>query len=124
MNAFDRKDNKMTLDLGKCLFCGQCAAECPEDAIEFTREHSMATRERSDLLLQGTGAYKRATELGSELLRIFGRSFVCGKSAPADAMHARPTQTCSALSRMTFEGSASNLLHPRVTRMVCWSRDP
>ncbi len=41
-----------TLDLGRCLFCGDCQTVCPESAIQFTRNHRLAAWSREDLLLR------------------------------------------------------------------------
>ena len=64
------------LDLGKCLFCGACAAACPEKAVEFTREHRMAVRRREDLVLGAPGQeqLRLAAALDEKLRRLFGRS--------------------------------------------------
>jgi Ni,Fe-hydrogenase III small subunit/ferredoxin len=62
-----------TLDLGRCLFCAECVATCPEGAIRFTRDHRMATRSREDLLLRGPEV-RLARALDGRLRRIFGRS--------------------------------------------------
>jgi Ni,Fe-hydrogenase III small subunit/NAD-dependent dihydropyrimidine dehydrogenase PreA subunit len=61
------------LDLGKCLFCGACAAACPEKAVEFTRDHRMAVRGRGDLEVRGE-AYRLAEALEKKARRLFGRS--------------------------------------------------
>jgi Ni,Fe-hydrogenase III small subunit len=39
----------MTFDLGRCLFCADCAEACPEQAISFSSDYRMATRSRGDL---------------------------------------------------------------------------
>jgi Ni,Fe-hydrogenase III small subunit/formate hydrogenlyase subunit 6/NADH:ubiquinone oxidoreductase subunit I len=63
----------LAIDLGTCLFCGDCAAACPTGAITFTPDYRLATRRREDLLLED-GELRRATALGKELLRVLGRS--------------------------------------------------
>src|SRR5579864_9359515 len=42
------KDGTLSLDLGKCIFCGACAAAAPEGAITFTRDYRLAVRGRKD----------------------------------------------------------------------------
>lgn len=75
VDAIAAKPGAFTLDMGKCIFCGQCAMECPQQAIQFTQEHRMATRQRGHLVLDSGNALKRADALGAELLKLFGRSF-------------------------------------------------
>lgn len=41
----------LTLDLGKCTFCGECALAFP-DKIHFTSDYKLATNERSRLLIK------------------------------------------------------------------------
>jgi Ni,Fe-hydrogenase III small subunit/ferredoxin len=45
-------DTALTLDMGRCLFCADCAAACPEKALQFTREHRLAAWAREDLILR------------------------------------------------------------------------
>ena len=63
----------MRIDLGRCLFCGDCAAACPHDALQFTRDHRLAARQRDDLWLNGRER-KLAAALDGEMKRLFGRS--------------------------------------------------
>lgn len=74
VDAIARNRSKTWLDLGKCIFCGQCAIECPEHAIEFTRDHRMATQKREHLEVDGAGLFNYATELDGALMRLLGRS--------------------------------------------------
>ena len=64
----------LTLDLGRCLFCGECARGCPTGAVTFTRDYSLAARRRQDLVLDGR-VFEKAEALGRESRRVFGRSF-------------------------------------------------
>ncbi|MCE7871574.1 NADH-quinone oxidoreductase subunit NuoB [bacterium CPR1] len=61
------------LDLGACLFCGECARACPEGAISFGKDHRMAVRSRSDLVLTGQ-ELKLAEALEARSRQLFGRS--------------------------------------------------
>ena len=42
---------RLQIDLGRCLFCSECANACPEGAIRFTSQYRLATSNRNDLLL-------------------------------------------------------------------------
>jgi Ni,Fe-hydrogenase III small subunit/NAD-dependent dihydropyrimidine dehydrogenase PreA subunit len=62
------------IDLGRCLFCTECTAACPEGAIRYTTEHRLAASRREDLIV-GPGLEPRLAErLDAELHRLFGRS--------------------------------------------------
>jgi Ni,Fe-hydrogenase III small subunit/Pyruvate/2-oxoacid:ferredoxin oxidoreductase delta subunit len=63
----------LTLDLGRCLFCDECAAACPPKAIRHTTDYRMAVRNRKDMQLQGN-EIALAAALKEESLRLFGRS--------------------------------------------------
>jgi len=62
------------IDLGRCLFCPDCVAACPEGAIEYTHEHRLATRTREDLVASPGEEYQLAAALDATLMRLFGRS--------------------------------------------------
>ena len=66
-------DQKLRLDLGRCLFCVDCVNACPEGAIRYTQDYRLATRTREDLVLQGQ-TLERAKALEEKSLRLFGRS--------------------------------------------------
>jgi Ni,Fe-hydrogenase III small subunit/Pyruvate/2-oxoacid:ferredoxin oxidoreductase delta subunit len=61
------------LDLGRCIFCGDCAMACPEEIIRFTTDWRLAASERAELLIAGKGQ-PRVEALGRELRRLLGRS--------------------------------------------------
>jgi Ni,Fe-hydrogenase III small subunit/NAD-dependent dihydropyrimidine dehydrogenase PreA subunit len=61
------------LDLGRCIFCGECEAACPGNAISFTQDWRLAASERAGLMV--TGDHKVHVEAASrELRRLLGRS--------------------------------------------------
>src|SRR5438552_4268917 len=61
------------LDLGRCLFCTDCVEACPEEAIRYTQDYRLATRQRDDLFLESS-ALKLAEALEVKSRRLFGRS--------------------------------------------------
>ncbi len=61
------------LDMGRCLFCGECAQACNTKAITYTSEYRLATRTRENLIL-GDGEAVLAAALERESRRLFGRS--------------------------------------------------
>lgn len=64
----------LRLDMGACVFCGACQSACARGAIEFTRDHRLASRRREDLILEPEQEYRYMAALGVEMLRVFGRS--------------------------------------------------
>lgn len=72
--AITTDSGKASLDLGRCLFCGTCAAACPRHAIEFTREHRMAAGKRGELIIDSADTHLCAAQLEPALRRILGRS--------------------------------------------------
>lgn len=61
------------LDLGLCIFCGDCAAACPHGALSFSRDYRLAARRREELLV-GAAGHQLAEALTGEMRRLFGRS--------------------------------------------------
>jgi Ni,Fe-hydrogenase III small subunit/NAD-dependent dihydropyrimidine dehydrogenase PreA subunit len=64
----------LRLDLGRCLFCGDCERSCPSGALHFTRDYRMSARERKQLHLSGA-ELPLAEAMSKELLRLYGKSF-------------------------------------------------
>ena len=63
----------MAIDLGRCLFCPECTAACPEGAVRFSQDHRLASRSREALVVARDEPLL-AEALGAELRRTFGRS--------------------------------------------------
>ncbi len=66
-------DDTLSLDVGRCIFCGECEKVCGDKAIEFTKEHRMAASSREALKLSGE-TYEMAKALDKKALKVFGRS--------------------------------------------------
>ena len=74
LNAVIKDRRGVTLDLGKCIFCGACERMCPEKGILFTHEYRMAVRNRRDLLRTGADRFPLATQLEPDRLKLFRSS--------------------------------------------------
>jgi len=74
--AIDKGNNDVMLDLGKCLFCGQCQKACATDSIIFSREHRLAVFERQELIISNNpdknknDAKKRAGHIFRKSLKL------------------------------------------------------
>lgn len=67
-------DGKLSIDLGRCLFCPECSSACPQGAIKFSREYRLATTERADLIVGAGQTLKLARRMADEIHRVLGRS--------------------------------------------------
>ena len=61
------------VDLGRCLFCGDCAEACPQGAVSFSKDYRLAAKKRDELIFSGQFEQKAAV-LESSLKKLFGRS--------------------------------------------------
>jgi Ni,Fe-hydrogenase III small subunit len=70
------KGRGVRLDLGRCLFCGDCVAACPHGAISRTNDHRLAVRRREDLILGAPGQeeLRLAQALDKKMKSLLGRS--------------------------------------------------
>ena len=68
--------NPVSIDLGKCTFCGECARRFPEK-ISFTKDYKLSSNERGRLIIN-EGEEKpvevNPETVREEIHRIFGRS--------------------------------------------------
>jgi Ni,Fe-hydrogenase III small subunit len=66
----------VSLDLGKCVFCGECALLFP-DKIKFTNDHRLATNERQELIVKEGKDIQIVLNpnlVRAEIRRVFGQS--------------------------------------------------
>jgi len=68
-------DNSITIDLGKCIFCGECEKICKNRVITFSCEHRMTVSDPANLAITSKHDLKHAEALKDELVKIFKRSF-------------------------------------------------
>jgi Ni,Fe-hydrogenase III small subunit/Pyruvate/2-oxoacid:ferredoxin oxidoreductase delta subunit len=70
--AVSRLDGKVSVDLGRCLFCADCPV-CPHGGLTFSNEYRLAVRQRQDLFYSGR-ELALAEKLERRMLALFGRS--------------------------------------------------
>jgi formate hydrogenlyase subunit 6/NADH:ubiquinone oxidoreductase subunit I len=51
-SAIEVVDRHPVIDLGRCLFCGECERACRSNRIHFSKDFSMAASKRSDLVVR------------------------------------------------------------------------
>jgi Ni,Fe-hydrogenase III small subunit/NAD-dependent dihydropyrimidine dehydrogenase PreA subunit len=66
-------DGELKVDLGRCLFCNDCARACPEGAVTYSTDYRLSARMREELILRRSEEVHVAA-LGARLRRLFGRS--------------------------------------------------
>jgi Ni,Fe-hydrogenase III small subunit/NAD-dependent dihydropyrimidine dehydrogenase PreA subunit len=62
------------IDLGKCVFCNECALVCPEKKIAFTSETRMGGRSLEELVVSEGKAPPSPVVVADALRSMFGRS--------------------------------------------------
>jgi Ni,Fe-hydrogenase III small subunit/ferredoxin len=62
------------IDLGKCLFCNECALACPDKKIEFTADTHMASATREGLVVRMADGAPSPVAVSEGLKKLFGRS--------------------------------------------------
>lgn len=73
VNAISIEAKVPRIDLGRCTFCNDCVAACPEGAITFTKDYRLSTRKREDLVTEGE-ELRLAEALEKKSRALFGRS--------------------------------------------------
>ena len=62
------------LDLGRCVFCDECARVCPTGKVTFTSGYRLAAHTRDGLVLREGTSTLPAVEATARIRRLFGRS--------------------------------------------------
>ncbi|MGE5341738.1 MAG: NADH:ubiquinone oxidoreductase [Candidatus Omnitrophota bacterium] len=66
------------IDLGKCVFCGDCETACSEGILSFSNFHKLSSTSQEDLIVNRETTeerfYKKAIQTSDEIQKIFGRS--------------------------------------------------
>lgn len=71
--ALSLQEDKLQIDLGRCLFCADCPAATVHGALSFSTDHRLAASRREDLQLSDD-VYRLADKLNARMLKLFGRS--------------------------------------------------
>ena len=66
-------DATLSLDLGRCIFCAECASACKNKAISFTNDFRLSARNRRDLTISGN-ELALVKQLDKKMRALFGRS--------------------------------------------------
>lgn len=67
-------DRHAVIDMGRCLFCGECETACPDHLIHLSSDHCLAANRRSDLVVSHVSERALVRSLNDEVLRLFKRS--------------------------------------------------
>lgn len=62
------------LDLGRCVFCDECARVCPQQKVAFTAGYRLAARTRDGLVMRDGARAFPAVEADARIRKLFGRS--------------------------------------------------
>lgn len=71
--AIEISPDRFTLDMGKCLFCGECQKVCSGSCVSFSREYRLAARDKKDLIIS-PDIEKFSDKTKKKIKNIFGRS--------------------------------------------------
>ena len=100
VGALALRDGKLTIDMGRCLFCGECERACSKGAISLTREYRLAARDRQALVV-GVGAPVLKAALDAKMRKLFGRSLKL-RQVSAGGCNACEAD-CNVLSTVVFD---------------------
>lgn len=105
--------NPLRIDMGKCIFCGECEKACPEGSIKFTNEYRLGNTQRENLVIKEGSQFndydKLAIDVKKEIAKIFGRSLKLRKFPPEDATAAKRSWAQLQMLILTWEDSVLTL---------------
>jgi len=64
----------LTIDMGRCVLCGDCAPACPSQTLGFSNDFHMASTERSGLHISAARPHIDPVQVSAALRQRFGRS--------------------------------------------------
>ena len=62
------------IDLGRCIFCSDCAEACPVEKFQYTETYKMASHSREGLIIGEGPTNEIQMKVSEEIKRVFGRS--------------------------------------------------
>lgn len=71
--AIGGRGRELSVDLGRCLFCADCAEACAQGALRYGRDYRLAC-DRREGLVAAAGRAPRVQPLGDRLRKLLGRS--------------------------------------------------
>ena len=70
--------NPLRIDLGKCIFCGECEKVCSAGAIKFTNQYRIGSANHDALIISSGKTFEQfeaeAIQVKKEIHKMFGRS--------------------------------------------------
>lgn len=92
--------NPVTIDLGRCVFCGECERVCPSGKITWTSDFKISSQNRDNLLISEQ-RHLDPIRVSSTLKSMFGRSLKL-RSVSAGGCNACELEL-NALSNVNFD---------------------
>jgi len=68
------KLDPFSLDLGLCIFCGECAEVCPAQKLTFTNDYKMAATSPAELIRRDGSGAMTPLAASATFKKLFGRS--------------------------------------------------